>query len=927
MLKLSKFFLPTILFFLLAITALAAEDYALSDQIKITSSEGSVSVDGTTVSFSVESSKTSAKTSTIYLYNNTTSAATISFDYSASTSNTTFNLEGSTVTKGSYSTLVSAGGYISLSLKATNGFLSTKTATLELTNLSFVEAAASSNVTFQYNSTYGAVAVDGVGAASGSISQITPDGAVLSVTVQSGYSFLGWVDASNNMLLSTDTSYTLKPVADMTVQAIFIKTTGDDAWFLVGGEYLYDDLNAADAKAATLSNKTIVLMNNGTLPAGDYSIRSGVTFLIPFDDSNTFRGTPVEKTINYSIPDGVVDYDQRNSISTYEYRRLTMSSGASITVNGTLEIGSMTNPMAKGQLGPYGLIQMNAGSNITVNSGATLYAWGYIRGSGTVTVNSGAVVYENFDATDYPGSAGNMDDLNKAGVFALKEYSLNNVEVEMTVNSGATVMGFICIYGQLIKYNTFLKTFVGSNSSAMVQLTSGTIKKSYVSSRQKFFLDGTANINPINIAISYGVGDYTVNSANTSGLPFSYNWDFTISSGSLTLGDNVILLAGSTATVNTGATLVIPSGMNLYVFDADEDPSTQANDAKVTVNGTIEVSGGLYTTAAGANITSTGGGRVVYKAAAGTAEEVKLKKSSSKAGTYAITSAQLHNGEKAGYTYTETAGTTAGTTYYYCGDCDRWVTHEGKVANIVDNSQIVNHAHSLKDAVAIYDTPSAAKYIQMLANSENETVAFVDGTALDLNGCDVSGVTLSGTLYGIDSTSDGYGTPGGSITVSGSTVAAAASINDKDYVAHYDSAGGTYSFHRFAITPVACRFYLNSTTKPTHSHLAFKAALQGDDIAIGEIDDLGFVVNGTEFWYSGSLDYSKLEADEDFPAYKTVSFVAVDYEGTSNFDTVYTITAQAAFDEAKSADATISSDEMPAVSMTSALEQAKITIG
>ena len=75
------------------------------------------------------------------------------------------------------------------------------------------------------------------------------------------------------------------------------------------------------------------------------------------------------------------------------------------------------------------------------------------------------------------------------------------------------------------------------------------------------------------------------------------------------------------------------------------------------------------------------------------------------------------------------------------------------------------------------------------------------------------------------------------------------------------------------------------------------------------------------------MDYSKLEADEDFPAYKTVSFVAVDYDGTSNFDTVYTITAQAAFDEARSADATISSDETPAVSMTSALEQAKITIG
>ena len=625
--------------------------------------------------------------------------------------------------------------------------------------------------------------------------------------------------------------------------------------FLVDGEnyWLWNDAMAA--AQSTGSSGEVILNEDYTLPASSetYIVPSGVTFLVPYNDANTLRGALVEDTINSSVPAGVVSYDSYGSTVTSEYRRLTMSSGSSIAVNGTLEVGSMTHPMAKGQLGPYGLIQMEKGSSITVNAGAELFAWGYIRGSGTVTVNPNAVVYENFDATDYPGSAGNMNKLNQAKVFAMKEYSLNNVEVEMTVNAGATVKGAICIYGQQIQYNTFVKTFVGSGDSDMIQLTSGTLKKSYVSSRQKFVLDGEAKVNPFNITITYIIS-YKVDSSQTSGLPFPSNWDFTVSSGSMVPNDSILLLAGATVTINEGASIVIPSGKNVYVFDAAEDPKGAGrNDAKVDVNGTVTVNGAFYTTESGANITSSLGGGSVVCAASGTATTVKLKNGSSTAGTYNITPAKLKNGDG---TYTETAGAAA--TYTYCGECGFWETHEEPVAKIVGGSSegIRKHYHSLQDAVDDYT--SGTGYVQMVAASGADC-DINKAVYLDLNGKTVTGVSVTGTLHGIDSATNGFGDAVGYIQLTNGSAekVAANPVDAKDnYVAV--TKDGKTTFNRFDI-PVT-DYYLEIDADG-NAKVGFAAAFRGNAAAASALEDMGFIINGdaTPLWgTANSLELSKV---------------------------------------------------------------------
>ena len=307
-----------------------------------------------------------------------------------------------------------------------NSGLSNRTATLTLSNFSLTVAAESSKVTFEYDSALGSVTVDGTAVNSGDTKDISlSTGATIVASANSGATFHGWVDADGK-ILSTEATYTLTPADDITVKAVFTGT-GSAPHFLVGsttqqsestgllgfsklyyytvsGAYIFDDLNeAAQAAAASSSNKAMVLMNNSTLPAGDYTIPSGVTLLIPFDDANTMFTTASSAETEVGS----------NNDSIYEpptvYRKLTMASGANITVNGAISLSAKHFFVNGGRIhggavyGPCSYIEMNEGSTITVNNGANLYTYGYIYGDGKVVAKSGAAVYEMFQITDFRG--------------------------------------------------------------------------------------------------------------------------------------------------------------------------------------------------------------------------------------------------------------------------------------------------------------------------------------------------------------------------------------------------------------------------------------------------------------------------------------------------------------------------------------------
>jgi hypothetical protein len=194
--------------------------------------------------------------------------------------------------------------------------------------------------------------------------------------------------ADTHKVLSKSATFTLQPADDMTVQPVFGSET-TTAWFWVNGDYIYQGLAAAMDAVASVANKTVVLANTATLPAGNYTIPAGVTLLIPFDNNNTLYTDEPE-----------VEENTRTNPSLY--RKLTMASGAHITVNGAISLSAKQaaqNPYSGVPSGSLSFIDMKSDSTITVNSGANLYVWGYITGSGAVTIKNGGKVYEDFQIT------------------------------------------------------------------------------------------------------------------------------------------------------------------------------------------------------------------------------------------------------------------------------------------------------------------------------------------------------------------------------------------------------------------------------------------------------------------------------------------------------------------------------------------------
>ena len=256
------------------------------------SKNSSVKVSGTTVTATVKGNDggcngtDTANTMVLYITNTNAVAGAVSFNMSQTSVNSIYVGDANGKSTGE-----SLAGLTSFTkgLAANESFTiiidtgaNTTENKLVMSNVAFISASTGFTVTVKYPTANGSVtaSVEGSTAEADGITTLTipdvnaADGVKLTANSST---FLCWVD-ENNKLLSRAKEYTVNPSADTTVKAVM---TGGNACFQVNGDQVFDDLNQAIQVAAAGSNKTVVLMNNGTLPAGNYTIPSGVTLLIP----------------------------------------------------------------------------------------------------------------------------------------------------------------------------------------------------------------------------------------------------------------------------------------------------------------------------------------------------------------------------------------------------------------------------------------------------------------------------------------------------------------------------------------------------------------------------------------------------------------------------------------------------------------------
>ena len=462
----------------------------------------------------------------------------------------------------------------------------------------------------------------------------TAQGVKLSPAPNAGTMFMTWVDPETQTKVATNNN-TLYPEKDSYVRIQPLFTENGEAVWDVDGK-LYVGLNNAITTAQNTGVKKITLAADGVLLPGEYTIPSGYTVLIPFDDANTLYTTSPASRV---VEGGWISGDTQIAYATpTAYRTLTMAKGATLTVNGSMSLSAEhhaggSNQQAGCPSGPVSFVRMEEGSNITVNG--TLYAWGFITGSGTVTVSSGANVYENFQFMDFRGGSATTSIVNgnsaDKGVFPLNQYYVQNIEVPMTLYAGATEHSYTTIFMNSSAHSASVP-FIGSGNS-MFSLTAGYVTKWYDGSTDRLIVTmggtGVMSISPIAMTIA----GMSIESKNYE-LPIQSNITVNITDNSTVhLGQDIAMLPGSKIIVEEGSVCSLGDTnnvSNIYIYDADEwagyasstnkmlipvayapgrtNNRTTADlvDVSIEVNGTMDGTNGLaYTTTGGANIFSS----------------------------------------------------------------------------------------------------------------------------------------------------------------------------------------------------------------------------------------------------------------------------------------------------------------------------------
>lgn len=824
-------------------------------------------------------------TSTLTITNKKTTTATLSFDYVATLSSGTIRVDSKTVQQNgtdSFSKELAPNGTATVYIKSGSTSDDTK---ITMTNVTLVSADTTATVTFQ-PAENGSYTVDGktiteeyTNAQSSSIAY------KVDATPADGYRFKGWYDVNTGTCINTNATTALSFDSDCTITARF--RSKDLALFETGGQ-LFDDLNEAVAYAQANSQNKITLASDGKI-TGTYTIPSGVTLLIPFDEAETLYTDKPESIEKYETPRA--------------FRKLTMAPGSSITVDGAISVGGKhCHTMGSlGPSGPYGQIDMAAGSTITLRNGANLYAWGYITGDGQITAEFGATVYEYFQVRDWRGGTATSDMLGKKQkVFPLSQYYVQNIEAALTIQAGAAERTYISISVKVLFIDT-VKTatidFIGSTNSLFRLGNGGTLTKKYDSKtdRTTYTTTGSASLD----SLALGISGYNIDSKDYV-LPVNSNMTLNILSGSVAMNCDAALLPGAQINIAKDAELNIVSGKSLYVYDYNIETgewgpycinnkefvpvlysptktgTRTLTDAKIDVNGTLTAAGSVYTTQSGANICSSEGtGRFIQTGAPGTGSNTYQCTQANKDITYVsipITPAKLKNADGK---YTETKDAVANDTFIYCKcqDCGNgtWVKD---VAAIINNGTQGDTYSTLEAAVNAYSPDSntaPTNYIKLLHNTTEKPISVNNKSLrLDLNGRTVTGdisVTSGYKLYGMDSSAkaDYTTAPKGKIvgTVTGCapTYQTPGDTNDR-YVAILSEENGTstLSFHRFNISVTGYRFEL----KAPECALFFIGKFQGDKAAKDYLTSLGFTLKDEDGRPLGEDNY-ELPADKDIP--------------------------------------------------------------
>lgn len=600
------------------------------------------------------------------------------------------------------------------------------TTTIEISDFT-VSKIGTPNITF-LPAEHGVFSVDGVEIENAtSLTKNSWAGYELSATPNANYDFFGWQvsnsDGSNPVIISHENPYLLKTGSDSRVTAVFKAGTG----FAVfrNDSLLFDNLADAIIHANGSSDKTIVLVRSGEVKAGNYVLKSDLSLLIPNSETSSVD--------DYGTGDP--KYVKNTASHCVQYSKLTFQSGANLTVDGQVVVcctpafksvsSNEFNCHTAIPSGAYGRIDMQQGSTMILQSGAKLFAWGFVTGDGLVEAKNGSTVYELFQMSSWRGgSLASEMNKNKYKVFIVNQYYVQNVECALKMWAGATektLTGmFLSLKGEEKTPHPCF-TFIGTDG--MFKMSNGYLIKKYDPNADRLSIDiyGSGVLSALSFSLT-AIISIDLDSKDYA-LPINNNISVAIKSGSAcSTNQDLGFLPGSELIIERGASFEVQSGHNLTFYDLDNwgNYATEAKlrpvvysptrtktrteadltDAKLALDGTLTIDSKSYLMTTGKSTDTNIGARIISPGRTGIIKFTDANATSyppvyqydgNSADKYVAidhSCAKLQNGD---HSYTQSA---PGNTYSYDKVLDRWslsTDHATKTGlfKTIDNNGVI----------------------------------------------------------------------------------------------------------------------------------------------------------------------------------------------------------------------------------------------
>ncbi len=530
------------------------------------SGDGSWSGGGTTASGTVTGIKdcnnNKTQSATLTFTNGRDVTAKLSFSYNITKNTGSVTIDGKTVTgSGTWDGEVEAGDTVQVVI--TSGAGTSNTTAIELTNISLVvDASATTTFKVPENGTY---TVNGEAiTAETQKTQKSTEAYELVATPATGYTFVGWYSSAISGYFGYNATASLNVESDTTVYPVFVSAA--TAVFQVG-QNRYTDFAEAITAAKAHSTKQLTLVQNGTIPAGEYTIPAGVKLLIPYDSAFTANfGDDTTCSMDYVVPS--------------MYSCLTLAEGAVINCYGDINVNAQqyaSSTQYTGDVtGPYGAIHMASGAQLNMKSGSNLYAYGYIGGDGLVWAESGSNIYQLFQIMDWRGGTDSSSLLSslKNNSFLFSQYYLQNIETTLRLDSGCVMYGSAAIAAGLTTKspNQTCAAILGENSG-MFHVTSGYATMKYDAATDRMTLDFYGDLITDAISMKMNLTGLVSSTMNTADyiLALPMNYTINIKPGStVTFAQKFKAMPGTVINIEEGATATIAAAGALYLYDVDD---------------------------------------------------------------------------------------------------------------------------------------------------------------------------------------------------------------------------------------------------------------------------------------------------------------------------------------------------------------------